>query len=178
MSEYITAARPYAKAVFELASASGSLDGWSDQLSFLSAVAADAGLRTVLDDPRRTKTEISDLVVSICGDHVQDDGKNLVKLLAENGRLGILPEISMLFEQLRSESEGTVEAEVISAQEMSAEQEAAIADSLKKRLGRDVKLTSRTDNSLLGGAIIRAGDLVIDGSLKGRLSNLSTALTR
>lgn len=178
MSEYITAARPYAKAVFELADSAGSLDDWSDQLGFLSAVSADAGLKAVLEDPRRTKAEIADLVLSICGDHVQDDGENLVKLLAENGRLGILPEISMLFEQLRSESEGTVEAEVISAQEMTAEQETAIADSLKKRLGRDVKLTSRIDDSLLGGAIIRAGDLVIDGSLKGRLSNLNTALTR
>ncbi|MGV6817552.1 MAG: F0F1 ATP synthase subunit delta [Thiotrichales bacterium] len=178
MSEYITAARPYAKAIFELASEAGSLDAWSEQLALMSAIAANSDLRAVLDDPRRTHAENAELFISICGDHVQDEAKNLVKLLAENDRLAILPEISLLFDQLRSEAEGTMEAEVISAQEMTPEQEAEIAESLKKRLGRDVKLTTRIDNSLLGGAIIRAGDLVIDGSLKGRLSNLSTALTR
>lgn len=178
MSDLVTAARPYARAVFELAEAGKHLKKWSEQLQFMATVSMDPELKQVLDNPRLTKAEVSDLFIKVCGEDIDDEARNLVRLLAENGRLVLLPEISMLFEKQRSDARGTIDAEIFSAYRVSKEQKAALEEALKKRLGRNVKLTSRIDKSLLGGAVIHAGDLVIDGSLKGRLEKMNTALTR
>ena len=178
MSEFVTAARPYARAVFELADAGGDAEKWSQQLEFMAAIAADSAMLEALDNPRISKQRTAELFTTVCDQQIDDQGRNLAKLLAENSRLGLLPEIAELYEQLRSEAEGSIDAEVISAFKVSDEQQKAIAGSLKKRLGRDVKLTTRIDTSLMGGAIIRAGDLVIDGSLRGRLSKISSVLSR
>jgi F-type H+-transporting ATPase subunit delta len=178
MSEITTAARPYARAAFEVAKEKGTLQVWSDQLAFMAAVANDPQMRAVLDSPALTRSQRADLMISVCGDHIDDQAKNLVKLLAENGRLAVLPEIAALYEVMRAEAEGSVDAEVISAQDVSDAQLAKIAEALKGRLGREVKLTTRIDDSLIGGAIVRAGDLVIDGSIRGRLAKLAAALSR
>jgi F-type H+-transporting ATPase subunit delta len=105
-------------------------------------------------------------------------GTNFLKLLLENGRIGVLPEIAEHFEALKAEVENTVDAVVTSATALSKEQEQAIASSLKKRLGRDVRITTEIDENLIGGAVVRAGDVVIDGSLRARLTGLATALTK
>ena len=178
MSELITASRPYARAIFELAKANKDEEKWSQQLSFMAAIAADASMIEALDNPKLSKPQKADLFIQVCEQHLDAQGVNLTKLLAENERLALLPEIAALYEKLCSEAEGSINAEVISAFEVSDEQQKALAKSLKKRLGRDVKLTTRIDASLMGGAIIRAGDLVIDGSLQGRLTKIAGALSR
>ncbi len=178
MSELITASRPYARAIFELAEANKDEQKWSQQLSFMAAVAADASMIEALDNPGLSKQQTAELFIQVCDSHLDAQGINLTKLLAENDRLALLPEIATLYEALRSEAKGSINAEVISAFEVSDEQQKAIIKSLKKRLGCDIKLTTRIDTSLMGGAIIRAGDLVIDGSLRGRLTKITGTLSR
>jgi F-type H+-transporting ATPase subunit delta len=177
MSELSTLARPYASAAFEMAKEQGDYDRWSQMLSFMAAVAHDGELRRVLDSPRLSEEQAAEMFIAVCEDRIDDQGRNFISLLAENRRLPLLPEITALFEFLRREAEGEIDAEVVSAQEISDEQKKAIAKALKERLGREVNLTTRTDEALLGGAVIRAGDLVIDGSIRGRLNRLSLALT-
>jgi F-type H+-transporting ATPase subunit delta len=178
MSEKTTAARPYAKAAFEVAKDAGNLAGWSDQLAFMSAVASDAKMNEFLDSPKITRETMAKAFLETCEGKVDDGGRNFIRLLAENDRLPLLPEIARLFETMKAEAERKVEATVFSAQDVDADQKKSIADALKKRLGRDVDLVCKVDDSLIGGAIIRAGDLVIDGSVRGRLSRLASSLSR
>jgi F-type H+-transporting ATPase subunit delta len=178
MAELTTIARPYASAAFELAKEQKQFDRWSEMLAFMAPVAHDGTMRAVLDSPRLTEEQAAELFISVCEERIDDQGRNFVMLLAKNGRLGLLPEITALFEFMRREAEGKIDAEVVSAQEISKAQIEAIAKALKARLGREVNLTTRTDENLLGGAVIHAGDLVIDGSIRGGLNRLSTALTR
>ncbi len=178
MSDLVTAARPYAKAILELADSDKAMNKWSKQLRFMAAVAMDPELQQLIGNPKLTRQEVAEVFITACGDDIDDQGRNLVRLLAENGRIAVLPELSMLYDKLRADAQGTVEAEVYSAYRLSKEQREKLEASLAKRLGRDVKVTSHVDKSLLGGAVIRAGDLVIDGSLKGRIEKLNAALTR
>lgn len=169
-------ARPYAKAVFELAKSKGGFQHWDDQLALLAAVAGDQTMRDALDNPRLTRNDAADMFIRVCGDKLDDGGANLLRILAENDRLAQLPMIAGQYRQLRDEAEGTVEAEVISAQPLKDEQKTAIAGALKKRLGRDVQLNCSVNEDLVGGAVIRAGDLVIDGSAVEHLRQLSSIL--
>jgi F-type H+-transporting ATPase subunit delta len=178
MSEYITAARPYARAAFELAKEQNHFDAWSDMLSLMSTVVQDPTMRAVLDSPALTADQGSELLISVCADKIDEQGHNFIKLLAENRRLVLIPDITALYEQYRAEDEGKIEAEIISAHDITDQQVSNIAQALKKRLGREVSIVARTDPTLLGGAIIRAGDLVIDGSIRGKLNKLATAVSR
>ena len=174
MSELMTAARPYARAVFEAANDAGKLSEWSDMLIFMGAVAANPEVSKLLATPKMAKQAGADAFIKLCDKKLDEGGENLVKMLAENNRLSLLPDISTLFEVLKDDAEGTIEAQVSTAKKLTKAEEDAISKALKKRLGRDVKLNVSVDESLLGGAIVHAGDLVIDGSLKGRLSKLTT----
>lgn len=176
MAEKITIARPYANAVFELAQSQGNFDQWSGMLSAFANLARDPEIQTLIDDPRYTSEQLVNLFAEIGGDAVTDAARNLLKVLAGNDRLSVLPEIATLFEQLRAETEGTLEAEIISAKPLTEEQLNEIATALKRRLGREVTFSCKTDESLLGGVVIRAGDLVIDGSAIGKLNQLATSL--
>lgn len=178
MSELSTAARPYAKAVFEMAHADGDLPGWSNTLSSLSSLVGNNDMRALLESPATTASERADAVCKVCGDALGDKAQNFVKLLAENDRLGLLPEVAGQFETLRSDAEGTIDADVRTAMALTEEQTAKLAEALGKRLERTVKINSVVDESLLGGAIIQAGDLVIDGSIRGKLDKLGQALNR
>ena len=169
-------ARPYARAAFTLAQEAGDLEGWSDRLGLLASVAADERVAAAIHAPRVSRNERGRVIIRICEDHLDDGARNLVRLLAENGRLELLGEISHQFEGLRAQAEGRVDAYVQSATELTEEQETRIARGLKARLDREVSLHCEVDESLLGGAVIRAGDLVIDGSLKGRLERLASRL--
>ena len=169
-------ARPYARAVFELANGSDRLQAWSDRLALMAAVVSNDTMKTLLSNPRLGKHEAAALVIRTCGDDIGDDSVNLLNMLAENGRLGQLPMIARLFNQFRDDAEGTVEAEVISAMPLSEAQKSDIAKALKQRLGRDVQLNCSVNKDLVGGAVIRAGDLVIDGSAVEHLRQLSSAL--
>jgi len=176
MSELTTAARPYARAVFESAQESEELSSWSDALSFMGSVVSNDEVGQLLSNPRMAKQAGANAFISLCDGKLDAKAENLVKMLAENDRLSLLPEINILFKELKDEAEGSVEALVASAKKLTKAEEEAISKALKKRLGRDVKLNVSVDESLLGGAIIHAGDLVIDGSLQGRLKKMTSVM--
>lgn len=177
MAENSTIARPYAQAIFDLAAAKKQLPQWSEKLALASAVAQDSGMQSVIGNPHLSEAQLVDLFLGVCGDKFDKPAKNLIKILVENGRVTVLPEITELYEAYRAEAEKTVQAEVISAFPVTSAQETAIKKALKKRLGREVELVCTTDNTLVGGAIIRAGDMVIDGSVTAQLEKLTHALT-
>ena len=176
MAEAITVARPYAQAAFLFANAQRTLKDWSEMLSLLAAITADAAMSEVIDSPHLTESQLADLVIEVAGDHINEKCANFVRVLAANGRLKLLPEIAALYEIQRRDAEGTVQAQMVTAYPASESQQAEIIASLRKRLGREVELSCSTDPELLGGAIIRAGDLVIDGSVRGKLQRLGAAL--
>ena len=178
MSEVTTAARPYARALYELAKEQGSFDKWSEVLAFLAAAVRDEQMQQLLNSPRLTDEQKAEALIKVAGDLADDQVRRLIEAMAENGRLGLFPEVHALYEQLRDEAEGMIEAEVISAQPLSDADQKALAESLKKRFGKEVKLVGKVDESLLGGAVIRAGDIVIDGSIQGRLHKLASVLSR
>ena len=175
MAERITTARPYAKALFSLAHKANTLDATSTGLQRAATVVVDPQVHDLLGHPRVTPAQLAELVNGIAG--LDEDGRNFVALLAQNRRLGFLPEIAALFEQMKAEVENAVDVEVVAATNLTADQESRYAAALQKKLGRQVRLHTSVDGSLLGGAVLKAGDLVIDGSLKGRLERLATELT-
>jgi F-type H+-transporting ATPase subunit delta len=176
MAELTTLARPYAKAVFAEASEKGALDAWSADLALLAACVADADMAKVLVHPSLTAQQQAQALTDVCGDKLNEAAKNLVAVLAENKRLMLVPEIAALYEELKAQLQNTVDVVVTSAFELSNEQADKLAQALKAKLQCDVRLTSEVDESLIGGAIIRAGDLVIDGSVPGKLSKLAEAM--
>jgi F-type H+-transporting ATPase subunit delta len=177
MAETLTIARPYAQAAFLFASQHQTLKEWSDMLTLLAAIVSDPAMHELIDSPRVTETQLADLIIAVGAGRLDEKGANFVRVLADNRRLGLLPDIAALFEIQRRDAEGRVQAELLTAFPASEAQQAQIIESLRKRLGREVDLTCTTDASLLGGAIIRAGDLVIDGSVRGKLQRLGAALT-
>ncbi len=178
MAELGTIARPYAQAVYQLARDTGQLAQWSEQLEFAAAVAKDGFMHGLLVSPRYSPAQLEEIVLAVCGDKLSDQGRNFIRLLAENRRLHLLPEIYAQFAKLRDDAERTLQARLISAQPVDSAAQEKIAEALGKRLNRKVTLTSEIDESLLGGAVIRAGDLVIDGSVRGRLERLAAGLNR
>lgn len=178
MSEYQTIARPYAQAVFELAQASSNYEQWSEALAWASTIAADPEIQELVQNPKVDKNSLVQLFGDIAGDGVFDEARNFLRLVIHNGRVFALPGIASQFETMRAEAEGTVEAELISALEVSDEQRVQLAQSLSQRLGREVTLQVSRDPDLIGGAVLRAGDMVIDASVKGRLQKLAADLAR
>jgi F-type H+-transporting ATPase subunit delta len=176
MAERRTTARPYAEAAFALARDARRLKPWSEMLGLLATVVGDAGIQRLLDDPRLARERLAALIIEICGQHLDVAAQNFVRILAENRRLALLPEIIELYEMRRAEAEAIVEADVTSAYALSDAEQRKISEALKRRLGREVRITTRVDASLLGGIVIRAGDLVIDGSVRGRIAALATHL--
>ena len=176
MSDLTTAARPYARAVFEMAESAGSLGEWSELLGFMGSVAGNEKVSALLAMPKMAKQAGANAFVQLCDGKLNEQAKNLVNMLAENDRLSLLPEMSAIYEVFKDKAEGSVEALVISAKALTEVEEKSISEALKKRLGRNVKIKVSVDETLLGGAIIQAGDLVIDGTLKGRLGKLTSAM--
>lgn len=178
MTERTTLARPYAEAVFRLARERKTLKAWSEMLQLAAAVAADPQVTALTDNPRVPRERFVAFFLDVCGMKLDKDAANFIRLLSENHRLVLLSEIAALYEALRAQAESRVEAEVVSASAVSAAQLKDIAAALKKRLGRDIDLSTRIDPALIGGIVIRAGDLVIDGSVQGKLRALATHLNR
>ncbi|MFQ5470839.1 MAG: F0F1 ATP synthase subunit delta [Gammaproteobacteria bacterium] len=177
MAEKSTIARPYAQAVFDLANKQGDLAGWSDMLQLLTLVAQDENMNGLIGNPRVGKDRLTDLFIDVCGDKLNDSGKNFIKVLSQNDRMELIPEITAIYEVYRAEAEKVIQAEIISAFEVSEEQKQSIAAALTKRLGREVSVECTVDKSLVGGAVIRAGDIVIDGSVTGQLEKLASVLS-
>ena len=177
MAERITTARPYAKAIFALARQNNSLAATADGLTLGAQVVADPRVHSLLGSPHVTAAQLSELVNGIVGSKLDEHGRDFISLLAANRRLGFLPEIAALFAQMKAEVENSVDVDVTSATALSPDQESRYAAALQKKLGRTVRLRTQVDQGLLGGAVLKAGDLVIDGSIKGRLDRLATELT-
>ncbi|SRR6056297_507637 len=177
MAEKTTIARPYAGAVFEIAQEEGALAGWSEFLERGARSAADERVQALIGNPAISREALAELFIELCGDAAGEHGASFLRLLADNGRMAWLPEIAAEYEVLRAEAENIVDVQLTSAVELDTAQRDSFAASLRKRLGRNVRLHCDTDEKLLGGAIIRAGDLVIDGSLSGRLERLAGAVT-
>ncbi len=171
-----TLARPYAEALFSRAEETNSLDGWSDTLELLAVVAQDQAMASAISDPLLDRSDLIRLILDIGGDRLNQEAQNLVQLLVENGRLLVLPEIAALYEQLKAERQQVLRVHVRSAYEFTKDQERQIAAGLKRKLGLDVIITSEQDVTLIGGVHIRAGDLVIDGSIKGKIEQLANEL--
>ena len=178
MAEKRTVARPYARAAFSLAQEHGDLKEWSTMLETLALAAEDPQLVELVANPDREVDRVVLLLTDLCGKKMPKLGGNLLKLLGENGRLALLPEIAALYEEERAEFEKSVHAEIVSAVALSTDQQQRIKASLEKRLGKEVTISHQVDESLLGGAIIYAGDMVIDGSVTNRLEKLTNSLVR
>lgn len=176
MAELSTLARPYAKAAFEYANAHGALAQWSSMFATLSGVAADGKVSQRLASPAFTAEQQTKLLLDLCGDTLDTAGANFVRTLAANKRLSLLPTIRELFEQFKAQQEKSVEVEITSAFELDAAMQEKLATALKSKLSRDVKVHASVDQSLIGGVLIRAGDTVIDSSVRGRLAKLAEAM--
>lgn len=177
-AENTTVARPYARAAFSVAldEASG-LASWSRMLNLLSAAVILGPVRQALDNPRLTTAQEASLLLEIMGEELSDKGKNFVSVLAEYGRMGLLPTIYELFELMKAHHEKTMDVSLISAFEVSDEDTLRLAEALKKRLQRDINFSATVDKSLLGGVIIRTEDTVIDNSVRGKLQKLAQVLS-
>ena len=179
MAENLTLARPYARAVFELAKEKAAYDGWSKTLSVLAALSADASVQAMFASPKAAPAVRAEVLAELAGkagQKLDQQARNFVGLLAENRRLGLLPEIAADYERLRAEAENTLEVELVAAMPVPAEEQKRLADALHKKLGRKITLKYVEDKTLIGGAVIRAGDLVIDGSVREKLALLTAAL--
>jgi F-type H+-transporting ATPase subunit delta len=172
-----TLARPYAQAVFDLARQAGDYGRWSDQLGVLRALMADPTARGLTANPRIDRDRLAAIFIDVAGDRLDEPGRNLVRLMARNRRLTAVDEVATQFERLRAEAERVVEAELVTAVEVSDEQRDRIAAALGRKLGREIRLHTRINPDLIGGAVIRAGDWVVDGSVRARLKKLAGALT-
>ena len=176
MAEKSTIARPYAQAAFDIAKEKGDLKSWSDMLQLIAAVTSDVLMQDMINNPSIESEKVIEIILGVCENKLDESGKNFVRVLAENKRLNVVAEIVERYEEHRAEAEKTVAAEVTSAFPLSEAQKQQMTEALKKRLGREVTLVNKTDETIVGGAIIRAGDLVIDGSVSGQLEKLATTL--
>ncbi|KDM92015.1 F0F1 ATP synthase subunit delta [Photobacterium galatheae] len=175
MSEMTTIARPYAKAAFDYAVEKGELTQWSEMLIFAAEVAKNETIQDVLDGGFAAD-KLVEIFISVCGEQLNEAGQNLIKVMAENGRMKALPDVCAQFLFLKDELEKTIDATVTSAVALDEGQLSAISKKLEKRLARKVKLNCSVDETLIAGVVIRAGDLVIDQSVRGKLARLNDTL--
>ena len=175
MSELTTVARPYAKAAFEFAVEAKAIDSWLTQLTFAAEVAKDETIKGFLSGGTSVE-QVQTLFLNVCGEQVDSKCQNFLKVMAENERLLVLPQVLEQFIALKADFDQEVAVDVTSAVEVTAEQKTKLSAALEKRLARKVKLNCTVDASIVSGLIIQAGDMVIDGSIKGKLSRLATSL--
>lgn len=176
MAELTTLARPYAKAAFEYALSADRLNEWSESLSYASAVTSDPLIQEVLHNPSLTTIRKAEIFITACGDQLDENMKRFVKVLTENNRLVLLPVIFEGFEKLRFAQGEMQEVNVTSAFELSEEEKTKLLNALTSRFNKEITMISQVDRDLMGGLVIRAGDLVIDGSIRGRLQKLTEAM--
>lgn len=176
MSELATLARPYAAAVFKRAEESGTTEKWSQSLAFMAAVLNDKNISSVIDNPNVSKQRLSALILEICEGQIDGEESNLLKLLVHNGRLTLISTIAKLFEVYKAEAEGYVDVNVFTAYEFSEEDQNNLTEALEKSLGKKTHMKVIIDKSLIGGVLVRAGDRVIDGSIRGQLQHMQKTL--
>jgi F-type H+-transporting ATPase subunit delta len=177
VAERATIARPYAKAAFHYAEDAKAFSDWSQGLKATAEIVADPRVAALTKSPQWSLADLVSVIADVAGNKLNPAMQNFVRVLAENHRLLLLPEVSAHYEVLRAAVENTVDVEVVSAVPLDAAQADKLKAALSTRLKRQVRMHNSVDSTLLGGAVVRAGDLVIDGSLKGRLERLATDLT-
>ena len=177
MAENVTLARPYAEAIFALADAGEALGRWSRTLAVMAAVAANPEMRAATANPNLSADQVYGLFAGVCGD-LATEAQNLARVLIENGRLATLPEIRAIYEELKNEREGVMEAVITSARPLDGEQLSALVAELARRFGRKINPQVHVDADLIGGARMQVGDEVIDGSVRGKLAAMTVALTK
>ena len=178
MAELATIARPYAEAVFRLARQTNAVAGWSDQLALLAAVYNDPQMQAAMANPKVTSAEVERLLLAICGDKLGSDARNLVQLLVHNRRLPVLAEIRDLFEDLRLQDEGKVDAKISSAFPLDDAQRTQVVNLLSTRFKRKINATVTVDPELIGGVKVEVGDKVWDASVRGKLQTMAATLTK
>jgi len=178
MADNTTTARPYAKAVYDLASENSAIESWGDALANLAAVVTDSQVASLLDDPSTGKADKGEILIQIMADKLTDKQQNMVRLMAENGRLKLMPDVAEQFEVARAKAENVVEAQVTSAFELTPEQVSELTNTLKNKLGCEITLSTSVDETLIGGVVIKAGDTIIDASMKSQLDSLALSLGR
>jgi F-type H+-transporting ATPase subunit delta len=176
MAEAITIVRPYAVAAFRLAKEKKALTKWSEMLSFAAAVAADEQMKAFIDDPKVTAAELEKMFLTICDKKLDESGVNLIKLLGEYGRLALLPEVALVFEELKAEDEGVLEAEITAAAKPTDSAIKALVKRLESKFGKKIEASVKVDPELIGGIKIVIGDTVIDASVRGQLQELAYTL--
>ena len=176
MAEISTIARPYATAVFNFANESKGLSNWSDTLVLLSAVIQDEHIKSIIEDSKVLDSEREDLILNVCKGKLDENGSNFVKLLVENKRLLILPEISQFFEELKADAEGLIEAEIIMAEKPTQKTVDDLLKSLEKKFNKKIEGKVVIDKNIIGGTKIVVGDSVIDASVRAQLDNLAFTL--
>ncbi len=176
MLEKTTIARPYAQAAFEIAQADENTAQWSSLLRLLKLIVSDHQMRLLIANPKISNQQLQDIVIELCGDNMFEAGTNFVKVLVASERLQYAGQMADLFDEMRAEAEGILEVVVTSAYPLEQSQEKQIAESMAKRYGKKIEISSTVDLSLIGGVIIKAGDSVVDASLYGRLRELQNEL--
>ncbi|MEF8792303.1 F0F1 ATP synthase subunit delta [Thiohalorhabdus sp.] len=176
MADAYTIARPYAEAVFELAKDHGTFQEWEEALPLMAAISSDERMEKLLTNPRVPQERKEQLFREVAGERMDKEAARLLDTLFANDRVAVLPEIHEIYQALRRSAQGEVHAVITAAQALSAEQQQTIADRLERRLGQKVTVESQVDQSLMAGLVIRAGDLVIDGSVRGGLEQLRNQL--
>ena len=177
MAEISTIARPYAVAAYKLGREQKALGKWSEMLGFAAAVADNAQIKAYIQDPKVVSGDLQATFLKVCGDNLNENGQNLVKVLVEYGRLSILPEIFSAFEALKAQDEGTLDAQIIAATKISAAETKDLVKRLEAKFGKKIEASVSVDPEIIGGIKIIVGDTVIDASVKGQLQNLAYSLT-
>ena len=175
MSELTTVARPYAKAAFDFAVEANAVDNWFEMLVFAAEVANNETIANYLSGNASVE-QAQELFLKVCDEQLNSNGQNFIKVMAENERLLVLPQVAEQFGELKAEYEKEVTVDVRSAVELDAEQQKTLSAALEKRLARKVKLNCVVDDTLVSGLVIKAGDMVIDGSVRGKLDRLATTM--
>jgi F-type H+-transporting ATPase subunit delta len=175
MAEITTIARPYAEAVFRLADERGRLAHWAETLSAMAQVAGNPDMRACIDNPKLTAKQLIELFASLCKG-IDQEGMNLASTLVENRRLALLPEIRELFEELKNQREGVLEAQVFSAFALDDAQSARLVADLERKFGRRISASVAVDPGLIGGVKVVIGDQVIDASVRAKLAAMAAAL--
>ena len=175
MSELTTVARPYAKAAFDYAVEKQTVAQWQEMLVFAGAVAQDASIKEILKGAY-SASKLAEIFIGVCGEQIDENGQNLIRVLAENKRLSALPDVATLFNQYKAEFDKEIEVDVTSAIKLTKAQQTSISAALEKRLSRKVNLICNVDKAIVAGLIIKAGDTVIDGSIQTKLNRLADAL--
>ena len=173
MLEKITIARPYAQAIFDYAKEQGDFDKWSGLLKLLAGISSDPLMHTLINNPRVNDDVLFEIYREICSGNLDESGSNLIRILIDAGRLTVVPEIYNLYHNMWADYKGLAEVTVVSAYPLSDEQARLINEAMARKLGKKIEINSSVDESLIGGAVIRAGDSAIDASIRGRLEKLS-----